>query len=138
MSRFQGFWDIYPNGRRSNKKGCAQKWQAKKLDEKADVILEDVRWRSKYDKKWTDGFIPMPSTYLNQERWNDDRQDIRDQKSAAKNGSFESGMEYPEVRRAVLGCIVKGYSEEAIARNFSITPAEYWSLKKLVDRVEGT
>lgn len=134
MTRFNEFWDAYPKGRRSNKKGCQTKWNAKKLDDKADVILDDIRWRTKYDKKWLDGFIPMPSTYINQERWDDDRQDVRER---VKASSATPGVMLPEVRRAVMGCILKGYSEEAIARNFNITPQELWDLRKEVKGIEG-
>lgn len=78
MSRFDAFWEQWPAGpRKVNRKGCEKKWKALKLDEQAETILAHVRWSVKYNKQWKDSFVPMPMTYLNQERWND--------------GKFESG-----------------------------------------------
>lgn len=137
MAAFEDFWDAYPRGRRSNKKGCKAKWAAKNLDEISAVIVDDVKWRAKFDRKWLDGYVPMPSTYLNQERWEDDRDDFRDKKADPK-GHTGSALAFPEVRRAVIGLIRKNWSESDIARHFAITPDEYRELKKLVISVEET
>ena len=42
---------------------CADNWQ---------LIVADVEHRQRDDRSWREGFIPMPTTYLNQERWTDD------------------------------------------------------------------
>lgn len=68
-SRFGEFWSEYPS--KVGRKPCETKWRAKKLDRVADVILGDVRRRKSDDRRWRDGFVPNPETYLNQERWND-------------------------------------------------------------------
>lgn len=70
MSQFDDFWDALPSKRRNNKKGCAEKWKAKKLDEQAPVIMAWVR-RMKQTDEWKRGYNPSPMTILNQERWND-------------------------------------------------------------------
>jgi DNA-binding transcriptional MocR family regulator len=70
--RFSDFWNVYPKGHKSNKKGCLVKWKLKKLDLVADQIIADVQTRTEQSKKWKKGFIPAPITYLNQERWHDD------------------------------------------------------------------
>jgi hypothetical protein len=31
-----------------------------------------VRERQRRDQRWLDGYIPNPTTYLNQERWEDE------------------------------------------------------------------
>ena len=36
------------------------------------MIIEDVKKRKKEDSQWAKGFIPHPTTYLNQERWEDE------------------------------------------------------------------
>ncbi len=69
---FSEFWNVYPKGHKSNKKGCQVKWKLKKLDSIADDIIADVKLRTQQSKKWKKGFIPAPLTYLNQERWHDD------------------------------------------------------------------
>lgn len=72
MSRFAEFWAIYPAGpRKVNKRGCEAKWKARKLDGIADVILSGLRkWVHSQVWQEKDGaFIPMPSTWLNQDRW---------------------------------------------------------------------
>jgi len=80
--RFEEFWLAYPT--KVGKKPCAAKWKARKLDRVADVILADVRRRIADDRRWRDGFVPNPETYLNQDRWNDGDQR---QASATPNGS---------------------------------------------------
>ena len=70
--KFEAFWESWPGGpRKVNKKGCLQKWTQKKLDQHADAIIWHVEWSLKNNPQWKGGFIPMPSTYLTQERWND-------------------------------------------------------------------
>lgn len=67
--RFAEFWTAYPN--KTAKPQCLAKWKAKHLDAIADRILADVAKKAAQDRRWLDGFVPNPLTYLNQERWND-------------------------------------------------------------------
>jgi len=123
--RFEEFWKLYPSTRKTNKKGCREKWRAKRLDEKAATVLEDVRWRSKFHKPWLkdDGkYVPMPSTYLTQERWNDDREDIRDNRPKQRG---EPAARLPIVARGALAMILKGYSRAVICETFGLTGDEY-------------
>lgn len=70
-NRFSEFWERYPKcPRKTNKPGCLKTWKSKNLDSIADKILTDLAAREG-NKQWED-FTPMPSTYLNQERWNDE------------------------------------------------------------------
>jgi hypothetical protein len=75
MSRFDEFWKLYP--RREGRKACETKWEQKKLDAIADTIVGHLTTRVKSDKKWRDGFVPMPLTFLNQERWTDEYETIQ-------------------------------------------------------------
>lgn len=69
--RFNEFWESYPKcPRKTNKPGCLKTWKSKNLDSLADKILADLAAR-RGNKQWEE-FTPMPSTYLNQERWNDE------------------------------------------------------------------
>ena len=69
-SRFDDFWAVYPT--KENKKKAKSIWSKKKLDSKADIIIADVIKRKACHKRWLDGFIPNPTTYLNGERWEDE------------------------------------------------------------------
>lgn len=69
--KFDEFWKLYPNA--AAKKKCEEKWKKNKLDEIADLIIEDVRRKSNSVDWLKEGgkYIPMSITYINQERWND-------------------------------------------------------------------
>ena len=67
---FDEFWNIYPPVRKTNKKGCMEKWQAKDLDLIADKVIGYVK-TMKETKQWREGFVPAPMTLINQERWED-------------------------------------------------------------------
>ena len=68
--RFDEFWNIYPPVRKTNKKGCLEKWKAKDLDSIADKVIGYVK-TMKETKQWKEGFVPAPMTLINQERWED-------------------------------------------------------------------
>lgn len=68
-ARFDEWWEIYPN--KTAAKLARKKWNAKGLDEIADKLIADVKARMASDRKWREGFVPNPTTYINQERWND-------------------------------------------------------------------
>ena len=68
--RFDEFWNLCPPVRKTNKKGCMEKWQAKDLDLIADKVIGYVK-TMKETKQWKEGFVPAPMTLINQERWED-------------------------------------------------------------------
>lgn len=88
--RFAEFWQAYPD--KTGRKPCAEKWKAKRLNAEADRIIADVRARAANDRKWLDGFIPNPLTYLNQERWNDPIQPRGSGPPAGPMGKQMSGV----------------------------------------------
>ena len=69
-TRFDEFWTVYP--RKRKKKPAKDIWRRKKLDRLADTLIADVQARIANDDQWKKGFIPDPTTYLNQERWEDE------------------------------------------------------------------
>lgn len=83
-SRFGEFWLAYP--KKVGKKPSEEKWKAKQLDRIADQILADIPLRHSRDRKWIDGFIPNPLTYLNQERWNDEIEEAQPLPTKEKRG----------------------------------------------------
>lgn len=66
---FDDFWAAYPT--KVAKPQCRAKWKSKGLERFAQAILADIAAKKANDRRWADGFIPNPQTYLNQERWND-------------------------------------------------------------------
>lgn len=70
--RFAEFWEIYPRDRRRDKKKALAIWKRRKLDNMADTIIDDVKNRVENDDQWVRGFSPMPTTYLNGDRWEDE------------------------------------------------------------------
>lgn len=70
LDGFEYFWDAYP--KKVGKKYAQQIWQRKKLSGLTEKIIENVKQKAANDVHWLDGYIPNASTYLNQERWNDE------------------------------------------------------------------
>lgn len=75
--RFPEFWQAYPKKR--DRRKAEQVWKSHKLDGKASMIIADVRRRLAEDRQWQDvQFIPYPTTYLRNRRWEDDIEPRRD------------------------------------------------------------
>jgi hypothetical protein len=76
LSLFNSFWNLYP---RKVAKGVAEKSFKRLLllNKDVDIILKDIESRKKSEAwlKEEGKFIPHPSTYLNQRRWEDETKD---------------------------------------------------------------
>lgn len=66
---FDRFWDLYPI--KKVKKPARDIWLRKIDPALGELIIQDVEKR-KSDRQWVEGYIPNATTYLNQERWNDE------------------------------------------------------------------
>lgn len=74
------FWWTWP--RKEGKKAAEKAWKKILPDPEKDTemfkkIIDSLEDHKKYCKKWLDGFIPHPTTWLNQERWNDEFERVR-------------------------------------------------------------
>ena len=74
---FDHWWKLYPSARRVNKKGCLTKFKTKCKNLSENEIIELVNKISidieKREKSLDDiKFMPSTTTYLNQERYNDE------------------------------------------------------------------
>ena len=68
-SRFSEFWSAWPAGQRKyGKEAALASWVKQALDGEADVIVAHVL-KSRESEGWLSGYIPAPTTYLNQRRW---------------------------------------------------------------------
>jgi len=67
---FQKFWNSYPN--KTGKQAAIASWKNQKPV--LDNVLKALEWQKKSDQWQADNgkFIPNPSTYLNQGRWQDE------------------------------------------------------------------
>jgi len=86
LDKFQEFWKSYPSSNRKvNKTGCMKLWQSQNLEPLGDKIINHVKMMSETDWKKDNGqWIPMPATYLRQERFNAD--------VAPKRKAWEGGI----------------------------------------------
>lgn len=64
---FERFWKAYP--KKVGKPDSAKIW--KRLKPPIEDVLKAISWQTE-SKQWKDGYIPNPSTYLNQGRWQDE------------------------------------------------------------------
>ena len=71
LDKFQEFWESYPrSNRKVNKTGCLKLWQSQNLEKIGDKIINHVKLMADTDWKKDNGqWIPMPATYLRQERY---------------------------------------------------------------------
>lgn len=97
-TQFDAFWEIYP---RKVGKGAAQK-AFNKLNEfdRRDVLAAVVEYTNcvkqwpAYDRR----FIPHPTTWLNQRRWEDDRSEWRRRNGRNFNASIEQEGKFDHPR----------------------------------------
>ncbi len=66
---FEKFWKAYPN--KTGRKDALKKWKANGYHEQFDKIMKHIDTMNQTEQ-WRKGIIPNGSTYVNQERWNDD------------------------------------------------------------------
>ena len=66
---FDKFWEMYP--KKEKKNDSERIWMLKNLHAESKKIFSFIE-KAKGTKRWTGGFIPQPTTFLNQERWKDD------------------------------------------------------------------
>ena len=92
-SRFHDFWDAYPL--KKNKKKAQATWKSRKLDAIADTLIADIKNRQANDRQWKEGFIPLPTTYLNGDRWEDeiDTGVPSNEKSGRNSSGYKSSAE---------------------------------------------
>ena len=104
---FNEFWRVWPKARKTGKAAAFKVWERDNLDENADEIINAVRGRDEKDPQWKRNggqFIPMPSTYLNQERWNDEWESDREVSKKRTSGfvsketKINPGVDLPPFR----------------------------------------
>ena len=69
LQGFDEFWDLWP--RKYLKAEAKKKWAAKHCHLHLAKILESVKQHCA-SRQWREGFIPMVTTWINQNRWEED------------------------------------------------------------------
>jgi hypothetical protein len=69
---FREFWAAYPNKVGAKVAAVAFAKALAKLGPDPLAVLLPALERAKASRQWLEGFVPHPSTWLNQERWNDE------------------------------------------------------------------
>ena len=83
---FEQLWKTYPN--RTNKEGSFKAWRRHISPEDREELLEHIVERARFDAKWSQGYIPMLQTFINQHRWEDEW--IRTKNGAPQRGNTNS------------------------------------------------
>lgn len=86
---FENYWKINPV--KKNKIRAKQIWDKKKLYKIEVVICADIKNRLENDSQWQNlKYIPHPSTYLQNELWNDEITTYIDDQPKSKNSGGDS------------------------------------------------
>lgn len=88
---FDDWWKLYP--KKVERKKCLEIWRRRKLDYNFSILIDDITERMKSDRKWIDGYIPNPQTYLNGDRWEDEIQQRQIGAAHGNNTKSLSGNE---------------------------------------------
>lgn len=69
-AKFERFWKAYPN--KTGKKPSWEKWQKMNSTRPPIQVLLTAIETQRQSRKWKEGFIPNPLTWISQERWDDE------------------------------------------------------------------
>ena len=69
VSLFPAFWSMYPN--KVGKRDAEAAYQRALKRARHQSIVEGLQ-RALTCRRWQEGYIPNPATWLNQERWTDE------------------------------------------------------------------
>lgn len=115
---FESFWQAYP--KKVGKAAAIKKWEAKKLDDLAVTIVAHLKQRVRDDKKWKDGFVLDPSTFLTQERWTDEYEKITYRQPESKAPKVEEVWPQPckwqAAANRILLAVLQSYPETPVDR----------------------
>jgi len=75
---FESFWKAFPKGRKKNMAGAREAFRKAILKVTPEVIIAAATEYAQSETALVGKFVKMPSTWLNQECWNDDRESWKD------------------------------------------------------------
>jgi len=92
---FDEFWQTYPKERRTGKGAVVKAWMKIGVDALLSARMVQALEKLKLTEQWNrDGgkYIPMPATWLNQRRWEDDIPEAPGGDGSWKTGIFAGGI----------------------------------------------
>ena len=95
---FEQFWKLYP--KKVDKGKCKTKWETlcRNKDRPEWKVLKIAIKKQKESDRWKKGFTPHPHTWLNQSRWLDDPEEMKDwKKEETPTKKSTSGIDYSRV-----------------------------------------
>lgn len=102
---FDAFWKVYP--RKVSKQTALKAWKAAKADRIVDEIIADVQRRCETEWKGEEmQYIPHPTTYIHQRRWEDETPPQKRNEKEKANGTHRRYSEDSPVRSVGAGEIV--------------------------------
>lgn len=102
QERFDRWYRQYP--RKQHRPEAERAWRKIDPDDALTLILIADLGARQRGRKWADGIIEHPATYLNQRAWEDDIEPIRTGPTPIRGGQRETTDEYNRrIQREVLG-----------------------------------
>jgi len=114
---FNKFWSLYP--KKTGKQKCLSLWTKKKPP--VEIVLKAVAWQKK-SEQWKKGFIPNPSTWLNEGRWEDEPLEATGEPKNIYSIKVASGEKIIDWRASESGINAKG-------KELNILPYDNESIK---------
>jgi len=120
---FSAFWDAYP--KKVSRKKAEAIWDAKKLDDHSILIVNHVKLRATTDKRWKEGFVLDPTTFLSQERWSDEYERVSYKQIPSKATDVQAEILWPQTcphQTSMNGILLEllknigGVSDEGVLR----------------------
>lgn len=94
-ARFDDFWAVYPN--KVKKKDALTAWKSGKCEKIADAIIADVQRRCDTEWKGQDmHYVPHPTTYIHQRRWEDETAPTERKDSTPRDSQHNPAMDYAQ------------------------------------------
>ena len=114
---FNKFWSLYP--KKTGKQKCLSLWTKKKPP--IEIVLKAVAWQQR-SEQWKKGFIPNPSTWLNEGRWDDEPLEATGEPKNIYSIKVDSGEKIIDWRASESGINAKG-------KELNILPHDNESIK---------
>lgn len=90
--QFDIFWKAYPKHTNTSKKKTKEKFERALKKTDLDTILSAIE-RQKKTRQWIEGYIPMATTWLNGEHWDDEIEEVDGRNKNDTGRNSENGRE---------------------------------------------
>jgi hypothetical protein len=106
---FARFWEAYPNkvGKTAAERSYERALRAIEDPDPGGVILAGLE-RAKNSRAWREGFIPHPTTWLNQGRWSDEPAEVIPLHPEAPAHGQPPRSDFPTRRQRNLDTMLRG------------------------------